>query len=184
MKDTGHLEKWASGILGAVCLLLALNLMFRTGARAGASRPTIGSNASAQSRRLDRVTLKSDDDLARYDPVVKLDLLKDLLDRPLPHLDRNPFEFPASRVAPAPPPTAAPAPPAPPAPPPMPLKAMGYSEKAGGVHEAYVSDDDQVYVVHEGDVVANKYRITKITPAAVEVVDETSNRTVQLSIPQ
>lgn len=183
MKDLGHLEKWASGILGAVCLLLALNLVFRTGVRAGASRPTMAPSTSTQSRRVDRMPLKGDDDLARYDPVLKLDLLKELLDRPLPRLERNPFEFPAARVAPAPTP-AAPAPAAPPPPPPMPLKAMGYSEKAGGVREAYVSDEEQVYVVHEGDVVANKYRITKITPTAVEVVDETSSRTVQLTIPQ
>jgi ribosomal protein L24 len=61
---------------------------------------------------------------------------------------------------------------------------MGYSEKAGGVHEVYVSDEDQVYVVHEGDTVAGKYKILKITPKTVTVEDVSSHQTADLPIPQ
>jgi hypothetical protein len=85
----------------------------------------------------------------------------------------------AQPTTPAP---AAPAPPAPPAPPP--LKAVGYTEKAGGVKEAIVSDDQEIYIVHEGESFAKRFRVLKISPAAIEVDDETTHQTIRLPIPQ
>jgi Tfp pilus assembly protein PilP len=61
------------------------------------------------------------------------------------------------------------------------FKSLGYVEKAGGRIEAIVSLDDQVYVVHEGDLFADKYRVLKISPDLVEAVDET---TVQAGLKQ
>jgi hypothetical protein len=61
---------------------------------------------------------------------------------------------------------------------------MGYSENVGGQKEAYVSDEDQVYVVHEGDTVADKYKILKITATAVTVEDVATHQTAELPIPQ
>jgi hypothetical protein len=131
--------------------------------------------------------LNASDELSRYDPVLKLDLLKELEDRPLPELDRNPFEFPRApgKGAPTQAPTQAAAPtPQPPPPPPVTLKPMGYSEGAGGVKEAMVSDEDQVFVVHEGDSVGTRYKIIKITPTVITVEDATLHQTVDLPIPQ
>jgi hypothetical protein len=54
----------------------------------------------------------------------------------------------------------------------------------GGVKEAFVSLEDQTLVVHEGDVVASKYKILKITPSAVTVEDGSAHQVVDLPIPQ
>jgi hypothetical protein len=51
------------------------------------------------------------------------------------------------------------------------MKPIGYVEKANGQVEAVVSEGDQVYVVHEGEVFAEKYKVTKVSQFAVEVVD-------------
>ena len=177
-------EKWAIGILGVVCLLLVLNLVLRTGVKAGASRTTLPGRVSPAASRSPALSGRVADELARYDPGVRLDLLKELQNRPLPKLARNPFEFEARRAALAESTTLAPVatPPAPPAPPP--LKAVGYTEKAGGVKEAIVSDDQEIYIVHEGESFAKRFRVLKISPAAIEVDDETTHQTIRLPIPQ
>jgi hypothetical protein len=64
------------------------------------------------------------------------------------------------------------------------FKPLGYVEKAGGRIEAIVSQDDQVYIVHEGELFAGKYRVLKISPDAVEAVDETTVQAGLRSAPQ
>jgi hypothetical protein len=112
-----------------------------------------------------------------------LDLLKEIQDRPLPKLARNPWEFEA-RAAPAPQAkgeaSVAPAPP--PKPPPPPLKAVGVTQKSGGINEAIVSDDQEIYIVHEGETFARRFRVVKITPSQVEIDDDTTHETIRLPI--
>jgi hypothetical protein len=132
---------------------------------------------------------KVPDELSSYDPIVKLDMLKETEGRPLPDMHRDPFEFPggaapvahgkaAAATAPTPPP-------APPPPPPVTLTVMGYSEGKGGVDEAMVSDENQqVLLVHAGDSVGTRYKIVKIVPTAVTVEDSTTHQTVDLPVPQ
>ena len=81
-------------------------------------------------------------------------------------------------------PSAAAAPAAPAPPPPPPLKAMGYMEMPGGVREAYLSYEDQVYSVHEGDTIANKFKVLQVTPTQVEVEDASSKEKLKLPITQ
>lgn len=192
MKLTGHIEKWAGGILGTVSAILLLNLVLQfSGVWAGSRRPTALPPRAAQKGKTHEI-----DDLTRLDSSVQLDLLKRYDQRPLPELSRNPFEFVAPPAAPAKP-DSGPAPTSvqPPAPPPVTLKPTGYSEIAGGQKEAYACDQNaakpqecaeggQVYVVHEGDTVANKYKILKITPTAITVEDVGTHQTVELPIPQ
>jgi len=59
---------------------------------------------------------------------------------------------------------------APPAP--TTFKPMGYVEKAGGQLEAIILQENEVQVVHINDLIADRYRVTKITPDSVEAVDE------------
>jgi len=185
MIRAGRFEKWASGFLGVVCVLLVLNLALRSGARVGASRSPVRAVPAAEPPRPQSVSAQGRDELARHDPVVRLDLLKDLRSRPLPRLDRNPFEFEAPRpavpasegAAPPTPTTATPA-----GPPPVSLKALGYTEKSGGVPEAIISDDEQLHIVHEGEVFAKRFRVLKITPKLVEIDDEAAHQTVRLPI--
>ncbi|MGH9455948.1 MAG: hypothetical protein ACRD2O_18500, partial [Terriglobia bacterium] len=105
-------------------------------------------------------------------------------------LDRNPFEFaptPAQvRQAMAQKALASgPAgPPPPPVAPPIPYKALGYSENSHGQFQAYLTDDKDIFVVHEGDELGQHYKILKITPNLVEVQDEGFNQKGQLLFPQ
>jgi len=181
MKLTGHIEKWAGGILGTVSVILLMHLVLQFGGvRAGNRRPMASPSPAAEKGKA-----RETDDLMRFDPTVRLDVLKRYGQRPLPELSRNPFEF----VAPPAPPVNSQTGPAqaaaqPPAPPPVTLKPMGYSENPSGLKEAYVSDEDQVYVVHEAETIANKYKILKITPTAITVEDVATHQTAELPIPQ
>lgn len=188
MKPSSAVEKWVALVLGVVCVVVVGRLVFGIGAGQGTLRPaTTGRPATASSAK---VPAHSAEEIARYDPVVRLDLLKEFADRPLPKIERNPFEFEAAPVVPVkgavpgpgtPGPTT---PPQPPPPPPIPLKAIGYADQRGGGREAYVADDAQVYVVHEGDTINRQYRVVKITPSTVTVEDVSSHQSAELPVPQ
>jgi hypothetical protein len=121
--------------------------------------------------------------------LLRLDVLKEINERPLPELTRNPFEFgptpeemqkaeEAKKLADNPPP------PPPPAPPPVPFKAMGFQQDAKGRRVAYLSDEQETYIVHEGEEFGQRFKVLKITDASVEVQDETYHQIVQLPYPQ
>jgi hypothetical protein len=110
--------------------------------------------------------------------------------KPLPDLGRNPFDFgpppltPAQKAAQAArgiggAMTASSGP----AQPQMPLRAIGYSERTGVGPEAYLTDADNVFVVHDGDVVSKRFKVLKITSMVVEIQDGTSGEKAQLPIP-
>jgi hypothetical protein len=50
---------------------------------------------------------------------------------------------------------------------------MGYVEKAGEQLEAIILQENEVQVVHIGDLISGRYRVTKIAPDSVEAIDET-----------
>jgi hypothetical protein len=193
MKLPAGIEKWGSGVLGVVSLLLTVNLVmhFRS-TRAADIRPH---PAVPRAARAERAAPRAADDLAQYDPVVNLETLKELDARPLSGLDRNPFEFvmpPASVVKPGQAVAAVGAPPVlPPPPPPVLLKPMGYNEMPGGGKQAIVSygplatisPDDQTFVVREGEVVMSRYKILKISPTALTVEDATTHQILDLPFP-
>jgi hypothetical protein len=191
MKATGHIGKWGAGVLGAVSLALLVNLVLQINrGHAGGTRPRATPPPRAKATTLPGPKAPAgkqsvSDELSRYDPVVKLDLLKELADRPLPELNRNPFEFVGApgNAAAAQTAAAAPAAAQPPPLPPVTLKPMGYSEGKGGVKEAMVSDEDQVFVVHEGDSIGTRYKVIKITPTVITVEDATIHQTVDLPVP-
>ena len=49
---------------------------------------------------------------------------------------------------------------------------VGYVEKAGGEKEAIVEFQNEVFLVHEGELFAGKYRVLRLTAVAVEIVEE------------
>jgi hypothetical protein len=181
-------EKWVAGILGLVSLALLVNLLLPSGIPVGASRRAaapaaaprqVGSKAS--------VAKKGFGDLGRYDPTVHLDALNAIRERALPELARNPFEFPPERVwqskvvpggtFPAPTPSTPPAPS-------VPLKALGFTERAGSPREAIVTDNDQIFIVHEGETFARHFRVLSISPTVVELEDDTTHQSIKLPISQ
>jgi len=52
------------------------------------------------------------------------------------------------------------------------VSPLGYVEKAGGELEAIVAFREQVYLVHEGERFADRFRVLRVTPVAVEIVQE------------
>ena len=184
MKLPAGINKWGSAVLGVVSLLLVARLVGQyRGMQPGNSRAN-PSPASVSPTRAGKASSHATDDLAQYDPTVHFDALKALDSRPLPDEDRNPFDF----VGGAPPPDVkkdVPVPPAPPAPPPPPpLKAMGYNELPGGKKEAMVTYNDDLVVVHEGDLIGTKFKVVKIDPTKVVVEDGDTHQTLELAFPQ
>ena len=184
MKMPAGIEKWGSGVLGVVSLLLAANLVnqFRH-TRPGIVQAAPGHKTAPKAGAEGKVPSHAADDLSAYDPAVHLEALKELDARPLPDTSRSLFSF----VEPPPPPAPPPSPgqvQAPPAPPPVQMKIMGYNEMPGGVKQAFASYQDQMVVVQEGDVVGSRYKVLKITPMAVVVEDATSHETTELPVPQ
>lgn len=183
MKSKSLMERWGSIGLGLVCLALVLNLVFRGGFKTGSAKPVAPAPRTAPVARGRTATQQTFDDLAQYNPVVRMDLLEQIAARPEAKITRDPFEFEAHEPPPQPQTSAAapaPAPAAPQAPPPPALKAVGYTEKAGGSREAIVSLDDQIFVIHEGETFAKRFRVLKITPSQVEVNDETTQQNIRL----
>jgi hypothetical protein len=58
-------------------------------------------------------------------------------------------------------------------PPPKIFKTIGYVEKAGGQLEAIILQENEIQVVHIGDLIAERYRVTKVYPESVAAIDET-----------
>ena len=184
MKLPAGIDKWGSAVLGVVSLLLVANLVGQyRGLQPGNSRAN-PSPASGSPRRAGKGSSHATDDLAQYDPDVHFAALKALDSRPLPDEDRNPFEFVGGPAPPAPPPPAPPPKVQPPPPPPPPLKAMGYNELPGGRKEAMVTYNDDLVMVHEGDLIGTKFKVTKIDPTMVVVEDGDAHKTLELPFPQ
>ena len=53
------------------------------------------------------------------------------------------------------------------------FKALGYVEKSDGQREAVIMQENEIQVVHVGDRISDRYRVTTITPELVGAVDET-----------
>ncbi len=192
MRPSTRVEKWGSGILALVSLGLLLNLVGNSGeVRAGAPHPPLPA-AAPDERRASAANRKNEED-DRFQSQIHLDVLEDLDARPLPDIDRNPFEFGVPKLTPRQiqeakiqeaQKAAAQSQPQPPPPPAVALKVVGFGEKPDGSREAYVSDEDQIYIVHEGEPVGTRFKVMKIQPTFVEVQDAAANQTIQLPIPQ
>lgn len=177
-------EKWITAGLGLVAVILVANMVFRGNRRPDATQvaaPARGPASPSQGVAADRQSAE----LTRYDPALRMDAFNEIQKRPPATVKRNPFEFVPREVAaaPAPAPTgSAPAPQAPAAPPPPPLKAVGYTQSAAGADEAFVTLQDELFIVHEGDTFAKRFRVQRLSPAAVEVLDETTQQIIRLPI--
>ncbi len=183
------LERWGPVILGVVSVLLVFRIVrqlqqsnpaeVRVREVARLKAPSKGKAKPHKGRRGNGV-------LDRYDPNLNITQLEHVEKRSAPDIARNPFNFfvpkpvapPASQTA------ENTSPPPPPAPPPLPLKALGYEVEASGVREAYITYQDEIFVVRTGDSIASRYKILQVTPKIVEVVDSTTGQHGELPIPK
>ena len=188
MKLPAGIQRWGVAVLGVVSLLLVINLVAQYREMEPGHSRAHPVKATGTPTRLVKGASRVADDLAKYDPDIHFATLKALESRPLPDEERNPFAFvggpppPISQAAAAPgAPTVAPAPPPPP---PPPLKAAGYNELPGGQKEAMVTYNDDMVVVHEGDLIGTKFKVVKITPTMVVVEDGDTHQNIELPFPQ
>jgi hypothetical protein len=72
----------------------------------------------------------------------------------------------------------------PPPPPPIDLKFFGFSNSKGETPKAFLSQGDNIWIAHEGDVVNRRYKIVHISPAAVDVEDLLNNNQQSIRLTQ
>jgi hypothetical protein len=66
--------------------------------------------------------------------------------------------------------------------PPVNLTVLGYVEKRGVAREVAVSDNFEVYVTHEGETFAERFKVVKVAPTVVQALDTYTNQTLQLAL--
>jgi hypothetical protein len=71
-----------------------------------------------------------------------------------------------------------------PPPPPIPLKFFGFANKPGDPKKVFLSQNEDVFIAGEGDIVDRKYRVLHISPNAVEVEDVINNNRQSLPLTQ
>ena len=76
-----------------------------------------------------------------------------------------------------------PLPPIPP-PPPITLKFFGFANRPGETKKVFLSQNDDVFIAGEGDIVDRRYRVLHISPAAVDVEDVLNNNRQSLPLTQ
>ena len=200
MDKKAKIEKWLAAGLGVVAVLAIVRAVSQaSGVHAGgaggagsgrqaSATPTPTAHERLASRRGTH-PMDPPDDPVSFSSVLRLDELKAATSVPLPNLERSPFDFAptpeevkarkvAQELAKNPPP------PPPPPPPPINLKALGYQQDEKGKFLAYLSDDQDSYIVQEGQEFAKRFKVLKISSSMVEIEDETYHQTVQLPFAQ
>ena len=61
------------------------------------------------------------------------------------------------------------------APPPIPLKFFGFASKVGEPRKVFLSQDGDVFVAGEGEIVNRRYKVIRISPTSVEMQDMVSS---------
>jgi hypothetical protein len=72
----------------------------------------------------------------------------------------------------------------PPPPPPINLEFFGITSSIGEKPKAFLSQGEDVWIAHEGDVVNRHYKIVRISPNAVEVEDLLNNNRQNIPLTQ
>jgi hypothetical protein len=115
------------------------------------------------------------------DPRLRLDLLKYSEDMKYEGNGRNIFEAKMEEIPKiiTPPVTkkieAPPLPTGPPPPPPINLVFFGFANRPGEPKSVFLSQGEDVFIAHEGEIVNRRYRLVRIQPNAVEVEDVLNN---------
>ena len=183
--EAGRIKKWAAAILVIVALFMVSRTFLRGGGGGTPSAPT----AAQKGKKV----ASGEESL---DPRLRLDLLANsesvMYEGPGKNIFRAAPEvvpIPKVRVSPLLPkpevqPNAPLQPPPPPPPPPINLKFFGYSSGKGERPKAFLSQGDNIWVAHEGDVVNRQYKIVRITPTSVEVEDLLNNNRQSIRLTQ
>jgi hypothetical protein len=77
-----------------------------------------------------------------------------------------------------------PGPALPPPPPPINLKFFGFASKPGELKKVFLSQGEDVFIAHEGDIVDRRYKVMRISPIAVEIEDVLNNNRQSVPLTQ
>jgi hypothetical protein len=75
-------------------------------------------------------------------------------------------------------------PPPTPPPPPITLKFFGFANRPGETKKVFLSQNEDVFIAAEGDIVDRRYRVLHISPTSVEVEDVLNNNRQSLPLTQ
>lgn len=76
------------------------------------------------------------------------------------------------------------APPAPPPPPPIELKYYGYATPEGGSKRIFLAQGEDLFIAKEGEIVDRRYKVVRISPNAVEILDVLNNNRQSIPLTQ
>jgi len=138
--------------------------------------------------RADRGAGKKQSQTQSLDPTLRKDLLAMSEDTKYEGTGRNIFkvfvDIPQVVQQPAQPQVANNEPPPPPPPPPIELKFYGYATPAGGSRRIFLAQGEDVFIAREGDIVDRRYKVVRISPTAVEILDVLSNNRQSIPLTQ
>jgi len=151
-----------------------------------------GSTAPAVSAP--KVTHKKDARAHTLDPTLRYDWLRESEDTQYKGSGRNIFQAqiePPKPIAPAvtdhpvakntPPPP----PPGPPPPPPITLKFYGFASSPGQTKKVFLSSQEgDIFVAGEGEIVDRRYKVLRISPSSVEIEDVLNNNRQEIPLTQ
>jgi hypothetical protein len=173
--------------LMVVALLLLGRFLFAGG---GSPTPVTAASPSASAPASRKPTTKKELGAVRsLDPTLRYDWLKASEDTKYQGTGRNIFraqvDIPKPIVNPVKDQQAqVNTPPQPPPPPPINLKFFGYANRPGESKRIFLSQGEDVFVAHEGDIIDRRYRILHITPTSVEVEDVLNNNRQSIPLTQ
>jgi len=125
------------------------------------------------------------------DPTLRFDLLKASEETKYEGTGRDVFRAfveippPVKRVTIDNPPPGLPQQQQPPPPPPIDLKFYGFAiSKPGEAKRIFLSQGEDVFIAKEGDIVDRRYKVVRISPNAVEILDVLSNNRQSIPLTQ
>jgi hypothetical protein len=152
---------------------------------------TLSSSSRPRNAPAGRGNTGKKDAAQNLDPSLRFDWLRTSEDTKYEGAGRNIFrvfvEPPPKIVAPvvvAPQQTAQQGPPPPPPPPPINLKFYGFATPTGGAKRIFLAQDEDVFIAKEGDIVDRRYKVVRISPNAVEILDVLSNNRQSIPLTQ
>jgi len=75
-------------------------------------------------------------------------------------------------------------PPPPPPPPAINLKFFGFANKAGEPRRIFLSENEDVFIAAEGDIVNRRYKVIHINPSSAEIQDVLYNHSQNIPLTQ
>ena len=182
-----------AAVLGVVALLLLVRFMTSDSEPAAGSvspaAPVVPTSSRPPVRRTGTKAPRAAA-APSLDPTLRLDLLKDSEETKYSGSGRNIFNAAAEPI-PRPKSNGTTdkkavvyTPPPPPQPPPITLKFFGFASKPGEPKRIFLSQDGDVFIASEGDIINRRYRVLRITGTAVEIEDVLNNNRQSIPLTQ